>query len=166
MYYFRDFDDDMGDVQIAGAEYSALIKLCCIHSEYGSLTFTSQEQAKHFSKFLCIDKIEPINNVKERRKYRGYFRNSTETEQFLCTHVNEIFQWIDFDGYCNPEDLTFYRKDGSVFFWSETHEGICAIFNQKEEDISSIVSNRGWKYHNPQDGDVWGIPAFLTQNRS
>lgn len=163
MYYFSDFDDDIGDLRIAGSEYTALIKLCCAHSEYASLTFTSQEQVKRFSKFLCIENIEPINNAEERRKYRGFFRCSAETAQFLCTHVDEFFEWIDFEGCCNPEDLTFYREDSSVFFWSETHEGICAFFNHEAEDISSLVSNRGWKYHNPQDGNVWGIPAFLTK---
>ena len=161
MYYFRDFDDSIGDIQIAGAEYSSLIKLCCLHSEYGSMTFTSQEQVRCFSSYLCIDNIELINSAKGRRKYRGFFRCSPETERFLLTHVNEFFQWVDFDGYCNPEDLTFYRKDGSVFFWSETHEGVCALLNRKEENVNSVISNIGWKYHNPQDCNVWGIPAFL-----
>lgn len=79
-------------------------------------------------------------------KYRCFYKCTEEAKQLFLTVTNNLFDWIQYYGNDNPENPRFYRENGSVFFWSEIHEGDCCLYNRANEDVSSIVSKRGWQY--------------------
>ncbi|MGM9680039.1 MAG: hypothetical protein ACI3XR_00890 [Eubacteriales bacterium] len=84
-------------------------------------------------------------------------------KELLLSRVTDLFDWIRTDERENPEDLTFYREDGSVFFWSETHEGICVLCDRVQEKVSQIVSKKGWKAR--KEGEfIYGVPKYLFSN--
>ena len=72
---------------------------------------------------------------------------------------DSLFNWENVGGIKCPEDLTFYRNGDELFFWSETHEGVCAIFDNGE-DLSNIVSKKGWRQFDPNEPNLY-IPANL-----
>ena len=78
------------------------------------------------------------NETKPSR--RQFFRCCKESRDFLLSETNSIF---DFE-WPNPEDITFYRRDGSVLFDSVAHEGECSIFPELQEDISEILEYGHW----------------------
>jgi hypothetical protein len=52
-----------------------------------------------------------------------------------------MFAWT---GYIMPEDPTFYRPDGSIFFKSTTHEGELTLMPRGDEDVSNVLSSGRW----------------------
>lgn len=159
MYIFTDYDDE----EIAADDYVELIRLCCAFSKTFSLAFPSEAHIAQFSDRLVPQRCEQIDGTDPFRKYRCFFAVTEESEQFLATHVTEFFQWVHRGEYHNPEDLAFYREDGTLFLWSETHEGICAIFERASEDVTEIVKKEGWKAFTLQNVP-YGIPQFLCRN--
>lgn len=153
MYYFVDYDDDeREDLFIKGDDYKQLIHVCCQYSTMFSLAITKNLQG------MVIGAPKPIFCQPHReaefggmRQYVYYYSCTEESKRFLLSAVDELFSWFDIGDQHNPEDLTFYREDRSIFFWSETHEGVCALLNREEEDVSSVVKQRGWKYTDNRD---------------
>ncbi len=164
MYYFMDYDDiTETDLTISGSDYIQLINVCFRYSTTLSLCFPSLELANKFSKkteMLCYTISE---NSDLNRKYKCYFPCSDLMKELLLSNVNDLFDWVQHDGKGNPEDLTFYREDGSVFLWSETHEGICVLCNHMQENVSLIVSKNGWNIRKKGEF-ILGIPQYLFMN--
>ena len=154
MYYYYDYDDyNNEDISIEGNDYIDLIETCFRFSSYFSFSFSSKIIEKGVVAQLVPFKQENVTHS-SALEFRCYYECTDESKRLLLTHVNSLFDWIQHDGHDNPEDLTFYREDGSVFFWSETHEGCCAIYNDTDEDVSSVVKNRGWYYQDKNDKRV------------
>ena len=62
---------------------------------------------------------------------------------FIMNQTDSIFAWSREKG--NPEDLTFFRPDGTVFFSVHTREGICTLNPEEDEDVSRILSDTRWR---------------------
>jgi hypothetical protein len=58
------------------------------------------------------------------------FEASPEAIEVLCEGVDGLFGWLGPD---EPEDLAFYRRDGSVFLESIAHEKDARLYLSQEE---------------------------------
>ena len=139
-YYFQDWDDEtMENLSIADEDYAMLIDLCFQYASSFSLSFLSHQfQEANFP--LTPYQVDDL----PCGKFCCYFKCSDDTKRFLKERVHDFFGWLYTLDPSLPEDLTFYRNDSSIFLWSETHEGICALFPHNDEDISACISKRGW----------------------
>ena len=62
----------------------------------------------------------------------------------ILEHTDRMFNWTSAWGNNNPDDISFFRKDGSVFFSSIIHEGECTLFPKANEDVEGIVTSGNW----------------------
>lgn len=139
-YYFQDWDDETREeLRIADEDYSMLIDLCFQYASSFSLSFLSHQlQGTGFP-------LAPYQADGPRDgRVRCYFKCTDDARSFLKERVRDFFGWVYTLDPNIPEDLTFYRDDSSVFLWSQTHEGICALFPHHDEDISACISRPGW----------------------
>lgn len=161
MYRFLDHDDDNClELSIEGKDYAKLIETCFEYSAYFSFNIG----------FLRRNGIE--SNIPKPYKVYEQYRHlaicddiaviecSEAAKQYLLHNVNELFEWIDW--HKNPEDLTFYRHDGSIFFWSLIHEGVCCIVERDDEDVSGVVKNHGWVELSQDTHDPFFVPYGLA----
>lgn len=143
------------EFDLIGEDYRELIETCCKHCEYFSLIYEYSVYMKQTDPIWSLlkpfsVKVDPAE-FELYCKYRSplqakkvFYRICPETIEILCTHVNSLWSWIYNSEFRNPEDLTFYRDDASIFFESVTHDGLCAFHTDENEDISHIVSHNNW----------------------
>lgn len=164
MYVFTGWDDNDPSVEmdIRGEEYKRLIETCYCRCRYFTLNENRPDTV-----FDLPEKELEITTLQDRRPigYRHLYFFSEKAKQYLMNKVDSLFSWITWGteyqgqkGGLLPEDLCFYRSDGSVFLWSETHEGICALCPRPGEDVSAIISSGGW---HENTGNVWDLPKNL-----
>lgn len=67
-----------------------------------------------------------------------------QMKRMLQDYTTSLFQWTYAWGYNNPDDISFYRSDGSVFFSSLIHEGECTLFLNEKEDLREVISQGAW----------------------
>ena len=160
MYVFFSWDDTdpAAELDIRGEQYIRLIDVCFQFCSYFTL---NESRAGTF--FDLPDKELdhwPAQQYPPVGKTHLFFC-SGKAKDYLQNKVGSLFSWFSWEASNQgkkerllPEDLCFYRSDGSIFLWSETHEGICALLPKDEEDVSSIISSVGWsKYVND---DIFG----------
>lgn len=144
------------ECDISGEQYVDLIRLCC----------------KYSSVFSVIVHVPDMDIVVEMDKFRidrpeniqfkhGYYmsKNTKPNSQFykvcpeLCDIIiekaNSIYEWLNGWGFRNPEDPTFYREDGSVFFTSVIHDGEVFLLPRDDEDVSIVINNKYWREVDP-----------------
>lgn len=164
MNIFIFYDTDCNgeeEYDVFGEEYRTLIKVCCKYCDTLSLRITHFDTSfvNELEKFAIKKSNE---NITVYQHYYGtniesqslseirFYKISKELEELLLSISDSIFKWIYGWGYTNPEDPVFYRRDGSVFFYSIVHEGKCVLMPQPNENIEPIVLNKYWK---KQSGD-------------
>ena len=155
IYKFCDWSlTDDEDYDVVGEAYKNLIKCCCDICDVVSFIIErpdicSKEIQEELSRFSISRpqnityKFHYYNINGERIGFSAvhYYRVCPELCQLLLTSASGIFDWV---GYTYPEDPTFYRSDGSVFFTSTTHEGLLTLMPREDEDVSDIISDTGW----------------------
>lgn len=164
MYYFLDHDDaECKELSIFGEEYTLLIDTCFRYSSCFSLN-TGFLRRKGIS-FDIPKPYKMVANFKLQSTYpeMAILPCSKSTREYLVNRVNDLFEWIDLNN--NPEDLTFYRQDGSIFFFSLIHEGVCCIANRQDEDVSEIVCNPYWHKWTEEDNANFYISEDLLDFR-
>ena len=155
MCYYRFFDTDPAGIEerdIEGKAYECLIHACEKHSSFISMRVTCDDNryVQNLEKFRVFrtDGIKYVyshyysrdsQNAQEEVRY--YYLNS-EMIEILLSMSDSVFKWINGWGYRNPEDLAFYRADGTVFFNSIVHEGKCYLYPRDGEDVQSVVDDR------------------------
>ena len=76
-----------------------------------------------------------------------YLKSSADSAAVIVnanTRMNDsIFKWM-YGKVKKPEDIAFYREDGSVFLSSVIHEGEDSLFPREGEDISAILDLDNW----------------------
>lgn len=147
--------DELGNLEydLCGDEYLLLLRICFMYST--SVSF-----------IICSSSVPELSSVHRDRglvplyvqkNYRNYsiqvsqirhYRLTAQVQEAICKVTNSIFSWIDGWGHHNPEDLIFYRSDGSVFFSSTVHEGKCSLYVDENEDVSALISNEHWIQRN------------------
>ena len=146
-------------------EYRELLKTCFKYSSYFSFMIAG-EGYKNILKNLpaeldkySIEFDENFDNV--YRRYSLWTKEiccyiaCPETYNLLLSISDSIFKWKTDRMYDrNPEDLTFFRKDGSVFMNSVAHEGECSIYPRPEENITSILSKGNWYIRSTEDSPM------------
>lgn len=154
IYKFFDWsltDDESGLDEEA---YQKLIKFCCDICEVVSFVIIEPSIcSKKIQESLGKFSIPHPQNITYKFHYYDingewlgfspvyYYRVCPELCQLLLNSATGIFDWV---GYTYPEDPTFYRSDGSVFFTSTTHEGILTLMPRENEDVSDIISCENW----------------------
>ena len=145
------FGDCNADYDINGEKYVELLKLCFKYSStfsfmiYGS---NKREVLKSIPEALEAYEIEPDDYVIDN--YMGYSEKIIKCYK-VCPEIfdvvlgmnDSIFKWMN-GKVKKPEDIAFYREDGSVFLSSVIHEGEVSLFPCEGEDISAILDLDNW----------------------
>lgn len=153
-YIFRDTDiTGTMDLDILGDDYTILMEACfryCasvsfrVHPYIGfpaRLLSHRLPISDNVDALYCkIGKMGIHNGFGILPYLVGHFRLTDEVKDYILHESNTLFGWID----DNPEDIAFYRSDGSVFLHSCTHNGMCTLTPRDDEAISEIVSNQLW----------------------
>ncbi len=160
-YRFHDFNEvNSTDQDIQGDSYQRFLTVCFQYAESVSLYVNPVEV--HLPSELFIDAYLPVTQsvsvvremlgtLKAYSPKEGYIpyqllhlKLTDEVKNFLRNRTGSLFQWLCGWGQCNPDDPAFFRKDGSVLFFSQIHEGECTLSPREDEDISVILSDSPW----------------------
>ena len=69
-----------------------------------------------------------------------FYRANPKTMGLLLGVSDNFWKLVWYWGNRNPEDLTFYREDSSVFMRSIAHEGEAIFTSLPNEDVSRIFA--------------------------
>ena len=159
-----------GDVKnhIQGVEFRKLLEACFRYCSYVALSISAKSEER-FKKLLSPFEIavpEAIAQDVYPQAYEAcrwgrtkdgksfpeivsisnirFYRACPDLLNVLYSISDSLFTWLDGWGFCNPENPTFYRSDGSVFFSSVIHEGECTLHVHDDEDVSEVIKNPLW----------------------
>ncbi len=178
MIYF--LDEDGGSVNINGKsvwleydianmDYLDLLNVCFMYSSYFTLLYRKKgvilknEPVPYKVLIKTPDEITGYNS--SRYFERRFYCCNDQSKIFLSKITNSLFSLSNLDNENDlPEDLTFYRANGTAFFWSMTHEGICVLSNCENEDVSMVVTKQGWKSYDPKIDEMnYLIPKYFIE---
>lgn len=153
LYYFIVDDGSQNGADICGKRYKNLIDICFSYSKYFTLLFK-----KPYNKFSDMEpyKIEVqkpddiLGFISSEYFERRFYSCDEETKEYMLNITDNFFDLVNWVGDNMPEDPIFYREDGTAFFWSMTHEGICVLSNRSNEEVMSVVSYHNWKEWDPK----------------
>lgn len=152
------------DYDILGNEYINLINLCFQYSEYFTLLFKNSYIDTSIKPYKTEIRIpDDITGFTTSEYFeRRFFKCNDASRNYMYNITDNLFDLVNRNELKNkPEDPIFYRKDGSVFFWSMIHEGICILSNRENEDVMDVVSKHGWKCYDKNDGIKRFIPKYF-----
>ena len=143
---FFDYDDATGsDIIIEGKAFQVLLDLCFRYSKYVSFLTTEADFKKYpnLKSFLVDEKNMLFEVYNKHLRYSenasvSFFYCTKECQNVIFGISKDLWAFIHGWGFSNPEDPTFYRSDGSVFFSSQIHEGHAAFYPREDEDISAF----------------------------
>ena len=154
-YVFYDTDaTGIKEYDIDGEHYKELIDVCFKYCDY--VSFKVLCNAPYIDKLSKYKIEKPANiecekNISNAYNEIRFYRTCPELKETMLEISDSIFKWLHGWGYANPEDPVFYRKDGTVFFDSEIHEGACWLIPKDTEDIENVLAKGIWstqKEHN------------------
>lgn len=145
---------DFAEYNISGEDYAELIRTCFQYSAAVSFYFIPCGEDGVPAEFK--NKLEPFHikrpdnivyeGIEEEEEYGvKYYRTCPELCDIMLGIANSILDWVQLQDHLNPENPTFYRSDGSLFFDSVIHEGRLQLTIREDEDVSHIVSVNGWE---------------------
>lgn len=162
VYTFYDTDVTGRETyDIIGSAYEQLLKLCFQYC-------TSVAMCIYLNANVDVSAISPFQikvtpEVKKHYHHYGQFSSgdcnvrgtyklvhyslTPEVKAFLLSRANSVFKWTYAWGNNNPDDLVFFRHDGTAFFSSVIHEGECTLSPQYNEDVSIIIDDPRWLHH-------------------
>lgn len=145
---------DYSGAHISGDAYRQLIEYCFAHCAALSLSFHGKNDLKEYmAELLPFTSLSLSPNILSKKdgivwlQHKNFYSLSDDLRDFLLRESQSLFDW-KFSGtkaIPEPEDLCFYREDGSGMFWSCTHEGECAFFLREGEERPAFASNKGWE---------------------
>ena len=149
-YVFFDTDiDGNEEYDIRGEAYKTLIRTCCEHSAVLYLKYTQPNLpiADQLKKYEINKPSNIPNDTVIYGPYceRHYFKVCPELCEILLNATEGIFEWLNGWGFQNPDDPTFYREDGSVFFASEIHNGLCVLIPNNGENVEELLRAATWE---------------------
>lgn len=149
-YVFYDTDyEGNEEYDIRGEAYEQLIRICCQYSTVLYLKYMQPDlQAVDLLKSFEIEKPQNISEdpvIHLPYCDKRYYRVCPELCEVLLHVADGIFEWLSGWGFENPEDPTFYRSDGTVFFVSVVHNGFCALIPREDEDLGGLLQAVEWR---------------------
>jgi hypothetical protein len=165
MNIYKFYDTDITgreEYDIIGSDYVQLLNTCFQYC-------TSVAMCICLGADIDVSEISPFQiqvtpEVKKYYHHYGHFRFgdcntigtykivhyslTPEVKAFLFSHADSVFKWTFARGNNNPDDLVFFRHDGTAFFSSVIHEGECTLHPRDNENISIIVSDPRWLHRN------------------
>ena len=174
MYKFYDSDEHGNEVPFEGKDFENFLDMCFQYSDYFSFMYdgdfdTSDAAAGNFfvrafvsssiSEVIQISNF--LNNNTNEIIYRCRLGHNVKVLFFRCCEASKKMI-LDFSrdlwAFCSdngsmPEDLTFYRKDGTTFFTSLIHEGEAFLFPKDTEPLIGIpktITLYPYSYHAAQ----------------
>lgn len=158
MYYYTFYDtnileDCSEENDIRGNDYRNLLKICFKYSSSFSFMIagegfrTIENNLPRELEEYRIEAEDSVLNLYVRYKIAKDVRcyiACPQTYELILGVNDSIFSWINGRGNKKPEDLAFFREDGSVFFHSVTHDGECSLYPRNNEDIGSVLSTGKW----------------------
>lgn len=143
-YVFWDYDDEADkELDISEDAFSELIDTCFRYADTFAVTYSPQ--GFHICQGLDVCRHVIAKKAIPNGCVRCFFKCCPETRRYLLDSYSCLFGWYWTEKRGRlPEDLAFYRSDGSSFFASETHEGQCYLYPGSDEDFSSVLKSEGW----------------------
>lgn len=141
---------------VCGKEYVDLINMCFRYSKFFYLRF--QRDFFAFPQETC-DSMEELNPCLYQShdqflepmcgpgldRMTFYYCND-ETRRLLLTKTDHLFGWNFHNSPAPlPEDLTFFREDGSIFFELVSHDMDMVAFPETGEGLDDILSKDNWR---------------------
>ena len=105
-----------------------------VYSHYYAIFTNSPSKSNVFTYLDGID----IN------KYVTHYKITEESIKLIFKISKSLFTMGCTPEHNRPEDITFFRRDKSVFLKSITHDGICELTPRSNEDVSDIVAKPNW----------------------
>lgn len=147
---------------IIGENFVLLLKKCFEYSTCFSLIFRENEDVATYPEIIQenISKYSKYDNfvIKSGRvemAYGGtikYYKCCAETLALIRSISDNLFDFTYWFDILNPEDIYFYREDGTVLLATEIHEGRCFLFPREREDFSDVFEKIKWyTYDYPVD---------------
>lgn len=154
IYNFYDTFTGWEDVNISGYRYERLLEVCFQYSS--SVSFATYPTTPPLPECLSKYRLPMTEEVYER--YRGcigetnprcieihhYNLVSEQVRDYIRSVTDNIFSWINGWGYNNPEDIAFFRSDGTPFLTTVVHDGLCSLSVRDSESVSDIIRGGGW----------------------
>lgn len=155
IYTFGD-DNQNSPKDIYEDDYYSLLQTCFTYSKYFSLRF--KRELYEYPREIC-DSLNLLNPYMYRSfsaleepwcgggldRFSIYHCNAN-TYRIIKQCTNKLFAWMPYWYEKKlPEDPTFFREDGSVFYCQVTHEDIAELYPLWNEDVHLIVSKKGWR---------------------
>lgn len=133
---------------IRGEEYEKLIRICCKYSSVLCLKYLDVS-VQAYSNLMDFEITKPENILIGTSNDRGcfekrYYKVCPQLCAALLNVADGMFEWLNGWGFKNPENPIFYRSDGTIFFMSEIHDGVCAIMPREDEDIDEVLYAIKW----------------------
>ena len=161
------YDDETynDETVFTGDDHRTLLETCCRHSSFFACCYPVDEKISGEDLLAPFQITEPdsipqdilphlpycIKGGKEYpMRYYKFYRVCPELCDQLANITDSVYSWINAWGYHNPEDLYFYREDGSLFFEAIVHEGECTLYPREGEDISKLLTLGNWVKVAPQ----------------
>jgi|GEM_PF-434905 len=152
------YDEDNVESVFSGEDHRILIETCCRYSAYLALSFWIDKEPLRALEVLApfeisIPKTIPkdflpglsYEGITEKPlTYYKFYRVCPELPEVLTSITDSLFSWISAWGYNNPEDLYFYRADGSLFLQAIVHEGECMLSPEEGEDVALLLKKGNW----------------------
>lgn len=157
MRVYKFYDSDItghNELDISGEQYQQFLQVCFQYCATVSVLITPDFDGN--IDLWDIYRIPVLPNVQNTYCHYGvpsskkpdwinrfeirHYRLTAQMQKLIQSQTNSLFSWTYYYGYHNPDDLAFYRADGSIFFSSVVHEGECTLYLRENEDLSDILS--------------------------
>ena len=152
-FEFHDYCDENPQLEldIANEDYTELLKAALKYCSHFSLDYPFEmpyrmEFNSYEDSSIVTDATRQAWDYFEiaaQYDVRKFYRYNSSAMLLLQQMARSIFSFDYFKGV--PENLTFYREDGSVFFTSISHEGECYLYIKNDESAEAILQNPFWK---------------------
>lgn len=145
LFYATDYFTNLGEFDFSQEHYHALLRRCFQYCWCFSLEFNDEDT--QFARELKDWQIENPGfsyQGEGQPENRRYYRACPASATFLMHIANSFF---DFDYYRNnkyPDDIIFYRKDGTVFLDVIAHEGECNLYPLPGEEVDDVLAFGHW----------------------
>lgn len=131
------------EYDISGDDYLELLKLCEKYCCYFSLLFGEDSKYIELFKPFRLPYDDMLRNVSYCMDcIPMYFPITEETIKLLMSVSDSIFGFPY--KHKTTADLTFYRRDKTIFLSSTTHDGVCTLTPIENENVENIISNELW----------------------